>query len=561
MADLETLLAELSPERRRLLKLQLEKKKEAANRAPVRRGRAEAPLSAGQSRLWFLDRLEPGSPRYNSPIALRVRGPLDAEVLERALAEVVRRHEALRTVFRAGEGGEPVQVVQPAGAFSLARQDLSGLDAETREAEALRLADVEARGPFDLSAGPLFRARLLRLGEGDHLLSLSMHHIVTDGWSMGVLFQELGPLYEAFARGEPSPLPELAIQYPDFAAWQRETLSGEALERPLAWWREALAGAPEVLELAGDRPRPAEQSYRGGRVRVALPHDLSERLREVARGESATLFMLLLAAYDVLLWRWSGETDVVVGTPMAGRTRAEVEPLIGFFVNTLALRADLSGDPSFRELLVRVRHATLGAFDHQELPFERLVEALHPERSLSYAPVVQALFALQTSLPTEFRLPGMETESVRLAGSTVRYDLELLLWSRDEGITGTFEFAADLFDAATVERMAAQYRRLLEGIAAAPDTPISALPLLDEAEAAMVVEVWNATSSAYPRDATVPALFAEQARERADATALVFGADRLTYAELNARANRLARVLRRRGVGPDTPVGLSAERS
>ena len=536
------------------------KKKDGVAGGPVRRDADQAPLSFAQARLWFLDRLEPGSPRYNSPFVVRAAGALDAAVLQRALAEVVRRHQALRTVLRAGAEGEPVQVILPAAGFALPVDDLSALAEDEREAEARRRVALEARRPFDLAAGPLFRARLLRMGPADHLLVLAMHHVVTDGWSLGVLFGELRALYQAFSRGLPSPLPELAVQYADFAAWQRETLTDRALEPHLAWWRQRLAGAPAVLELAGDRPRPAAQSHRGARRRVAFPRALADRLRQVAQGENATLFMLLLAAFDVLLWRWSGQTELVVGSPVAGRTRSELEPMIGFFVNTLPLPADLSGDPPFTALLARIRETTLGAYDHQELPFERLVEALHPGRSLSHAPVFQAVFALQSSLPKAFRLPGLEMEIVPVDGGVARNDLELLLWERDEGLTGSFDFATDLFDAATIDRMAAHFGRLLEAIAAAPATRISALPLVDDAERARVVDEWNRTATPYPRDATIPALFEDRVRASPDAPALVFGHRRLTYGELDARANRLSRVLRRHGVGPETRVGLCAER-
>ncbi|HEX9937546.1 MAG TPA: amino acid adenylation domain-containing protein, partial [Longimicrobium sp.] len=560
MADLQNVLAGLSPERRRLLELRMGKKKDGVAGGPVRRDAEEAPLSFAQARLWFLDRLEPGSPRYNSPFVVRAAGALDAAVLQRALAEVVRRHQALRTVLRAGADGEPVQVILPAAGFALPVDDLSALAEDEREAEARRRVALEARRPFDLAAGPLFRARLLRMGAADHLLVLAMHHVVTDGWSLGVLFGELGALYQAFSRGLPSPLPELAVQYADFAAWQRETLTDRVLEPHLAWWRQRLAGAPAVLELAADRPRPAAQSHRGARRRVAFPRALADRLRQVAQGENATLFMLLLAAFDVLLWRWSRQTELVVGSPVAGRTRSELEPMIGFFVNTLPLPADLSGDPPFTALLARVRETTLGAYDHQELPFERLVEALHPGRSLSHAPVFQAVFALQSSLPKAFRLPGLEMEIVPVDGGVARNDLELLLWERDEGLTGSFDFATDLFDSDTIDRMAAHFGRLLEAIAAAPGTRISALPLVDDAERRLVVHEWTDTATPYPRDATIPVLFEDQVRASPDATALVFGHRRLTYGELDARANRLARVLRRHGVGPETRVGLCAER-
>ncbi|HEX2092214.1 MAG TPA: condensation domain-containing protein, partial [Longimicrobiaceae bacterium] len=352
------------------------------------------PLSFAQERLWFIDRMQPGSSTYNLPLALRLRGPLHTGALQRALGEILRRHEALRTVF-AEVDGSPAQLVAPFGGFALPVADLSGLGEAAREAEARRRATEEALRPFDLAAGPLFRARLLRLSGEEHLLLLSMHHIVSDGWSLGVLFRELAALYAAYRDGRESPLPELPVQYADHAAWQRRHLQGAALQRQLAYWRERLADAPALLELPTDHPRPPVQSFRGASQRRELAAGALERLRALGRQEGATLFMVVLGAFQVLLSRYAGSEDVVVGSPIAGRTRREVEALIGFFVNTLVLRSDLSADPSFREVLRRVREATLGAYEHQELPFEKLVAELQPERSLSHSPLFQVTFTLQ----------------------------------------------------------------------------------------------------------------------------------------------------------------------
>jgi amino acid adenylation domain-containing protein len=557
MRDLESRLAALPPEARRLLELRLRREKAEAASAPVRRGLERAPLSFAQRRLWFMDRLEPGA-AYNSPLTLRVRGALDAPALERALAEVVCRHEVLRSVIRAGAGGEAEQVVLPAGAFPLSADDLSTLPAAAREDEARRIVHDEIRRPFDLGAGPLFRARLLRLGDDDHVLVLAMHHVVSDGWSLGVLFRELGALYDAFRRGAPSPLPPLPLQYADHAAWERAHWTDERLAPRLEWWRRALEGAPDVLELPTDRPRPAAPSHRGARMRVTLPRELAEGVRELARREGATPFMVMLAAFDVLLWRWSGQEDLVVGSPVAGRTRAETEGLIGFFVNTLPLRADLSGDPAFVTLLHRVRETALGAQQHQELPFERLVEALHPGRSAGHAPVFQTVFALQNATPAELRLPGLRMEVMATELGTSRFDLEWLFWERGEGITGTIDYATDLFDAATVARMAAQYRRLLEMAVARPDTRVSALPLMgDDERAALLARSGAETGS--PRD-TIDRLFARAAAARPDAVALETADAAVTYAELDARADRLARHLRRAGATAGARVGICLER-
>jgi amino acid adenylation domain-containing protein len=520
---------------------------------------APAPLSFAQRRLWFLDRLEPGS-MYNSPLALRVHGALDASALERALAEVVRRHASLRSVFRADHRGEAEQVVLPAGDFPLPADDLSALPDEQREAQAQRIVHDEVRRPFDLAAGPVFRARLLRLAEDEHVLVLAMHHVVSDGWSLGVLFRELGALYEAFVRDAPAPLAPLPLQYADYAAWQRAHWTEERLAAQLAWWRRALEGAPAVLELPADRSRPAVQSHRGARLRVALPHALAEGVRALARREGATPFMVMLAAFQVLLWRWSGEEDLVVGSPVAGRTRAETEGLIGFFVNTLPLRADLAGDPAFAALLHRVRNTTLGAYQHQDLPFERLVEALHPGRSLAHAPVFQTVFALQNATPAELRLPGLRMEVMPIEVGTARYDLEWFFRERDEGITGSIDYAADLWDAATVERMAGHYRRLLEAAVAGPHTPASALPLLDEAERDQVLRGWNRTERPEWADACIHELFEAQAARTPDAPAVIHDATTVTYAELDARAERLASRLRALGVGPEVRVGIHLER-
>src|SRR5688572_27833418 len=372
---------------------------------PVERG-GRLPLSFAQERLWSSDRLEPGRAVYNMSMVWRLGGALDEAALKRSLSEIVLRHEALRTVFAEADGS-PVQVVAPFGAFALPVEDLSGLSEADREAAVRRRAREEAVRPFDLSAGPLFRAALLRLGEEEHVLLLSMHHIVSDGWSVGVLFRELSALYEAYREGGESPLSELPVQYADYAVWQREQLEGEVLDRQLAYWRERLADAPALLELPTDRPRPAGQTYRGATVPVELSPELLERLQALGRSEGATRYRTLPAAFQVLLSRYSGSADIVVGTSIAGRTRKEVEELIGFFVNTLVLRTDLSGDPSFREVLRRAREVTLGAYAHQEMPFEKLVAELQPERSLSHSPLFQVMFELQKAQGEGDALPGL----------------------------------------------------------------------------------------------------------------------------------------------------------
>ncbi|WP_420127100.1 amino acid adenylation domain-containing protein [Longimicrobium sp.] len=526
-------------------------------------GRTDAlPLSFAQERLWFLDQLEPGSAFYNLPFALRLRGALNVDALERGLGEIVRRHDALRTVF-VEQGGTTRQVIAPFAGFRLTIKDLAHLPGEAREAEVQRELIAESlERPFDLSAGPLFRASLLRLGAEEHVLLLGQHHIVSDGWSMGVLYRELAALYEAYRDGREPPLPELAVQYADYAVWQREQLEGAALERQLSYWKERLAGAPELLELPTDRPRPPVQTYRGATLPVELSPELLERLQALGRGEGATLYMTLLAAFQVLLGKYSGSDDIVVGSPIAGRTRKEVEGLIGFFVNTLVLRTDLSGDPSFRETLRRVRDVTLGAYEHQEVPFERLVAELQPERTLSHAPLFQVLLTLQTAGggTDAAQLPGLEVSGVGAERVSAKFDLSLELRTSAQGLRGGLTYSTDLFDRGTVERMLDHLSRVLEQAAADADVPLSRLALAGPEERARVVVEWNRTERPFP-EACIHQLFQAQAGRTPDAVALVWGAEKLTYGELDARANRLAHHLAGLGVGPESRVGLRVERS
>ncbi|HEY0022719.1 MAG TPA: amino acid adenylation domain-containing protein [Longimicrobium sp.] len=524
--------------------------------------RAEPPpLSFAQERLWFLDQLEPGSAFYNLPFALRLRGPLDVNALERSLGEIVRRHQALRTVFRE-QGGTARQVVVPFGGFAVTVQDLSHLPEAAREAQVQReLVAETAERPFDLAAGPLFRVTLLRLGAEEHVLLLSMHHVVSDGWSMGVLYRELSSLYAAYRDGRESPLPELAVQYADFAVWQREQLEGAALERQLSYWRERLAGAPELLELPTDRPRPAVQTYRGAMVPVELSLELAERLQALGRSEGATLYMTLLSAFQVLLGKYAGSDDVVVGSPIAGRTRKETEALIGFFVNTLVLRTDLSGDPSFREVLRRAREVTLGAYENQEVPFERLVAELQPERTLSHAPLFQVLLTLQNAGGGGAALPGVVVSGVEAERASAKFDLSLVLTATPRGLRGGVTYSTDLFERGTIERMIGHLERVLEQVAADADVRLSRLALAGPEERDRVVVEWNRTEAEYPRDASIHALFEAQAERTPAAAALVWGTEKVTYRELDVRANRLAHHLAGLGVGRESRVGLRLERS
>ncbi|HET7231442.1 MAG TPA: amino acid adenylation domain-containing protein, partial [Longimicrobium sp.] len=527
---------------------------------PVPRDGSPLPLSFAQERLWFIDRLEPESATYTIPAALRLTGALDERALERSLGEIVRRHESLRTTF--GEvDGAPVQVIAPFAGFALPIDDLSGLSPEARETEVRRRARDDAGRPFNLAEGPLVRAALLRLGDEDHVLLLSMHHIVSDGWSSGILFRELSALYAACREGGDSPLPALPVQYADFAVWQREQLAGDVLDRQLAYWRERLAGAPELLELPADHPRPAMQSYRGATVPVELSPELLERIQRLGRSEGATLYMVLLGAFQVLLSKYSGSDDIVVGSPIAGRTRHEVEELIGLFVNTLVLRADLSGDPSFREALRRVREATLGAYAHQELPFEKLVAELQPERSLSHSPLFQVLFTLQNAGGGGGAFPGLGVSAAGAELASAKFDLSLTLAATAQGLRGGLNYNTDLFERGTIERMLGHLERVLEQVATDADVRLSQVELLGDAERALVLEAWNRTEAEVPAERCIHELIEAQAARTPGAVALRFREQSLTYAELNARANRLAHHLAGLGAGPEARVGICVDRS
>jgi amino acid adenylation domain-containing protein len=523
----------------------------------------DLPLSFAQQRLWFLDQLNPGGTAYNVPVAVRLEGDLDVAVLRRAMGEVVRRHEVLRTTF-AVRGGEPVQVIAPGLDLPVPLADLAALPEGARMAEARRLARREARRPFDMTAGPLMRASLLTLGEREHLALVSFHHIVADGWSMGVFLDELAASYTAFLRGEPSPLPPLPVQYADFAHWQRQYLQGEVLAEQLAWWRGQLADAPAGIELATDRPRSAVRTSRAGEVALELGAGLAGRLRALARGERATLFMVLFAAWNGLLARVSGQEDLVVGVPVAGRNRREIERLIGFFVNTLALRTRLEGDPSWRELTGRVRQATLGASTHQDLPFESVVAELRPDRAQSANPLFQVLFVLQNAPRGERTVPGLTLSAPPSAGTTgggeAKLDLTLSLMESEEGLRGSLEYRAELFDATTAARLLQHFRVLLEGMVDGPEQRLSQWELLTDAERHQVLAEWNDTEGPDPGHC-LHELFAAQARRSPGAVAVRAADGELTYGELEARAGRLARRLRALGVGPEMAVGVALERS
>ncbi len=519
-----------------------------------------SPLSFAQQRLWFFDQLEPSSPIYNLPGGVRLLGTFNSSAFEQAMTELMRRHESLRTNFQVMHGA-PVQVIEEARPFILPVIDLTALPPDAREHEAQALAHVEARVPFDLTRGELLRAKLLRLDAEDHLLLFTMHHIISDGWSMGVLIRELAELYKAFAVGEESTLQELPLQYADYALWQREWLKGEVLETQLAYWRERLKNMPPALELPSDRTRPKVQTFEGATLEVRLPKQLTEDLKALSRREGATLFMTLLAAFQTLLHRYTGQHDIATGTPIANRQRRETESLIGFFVNTLVMRTDLSGRPTFRELLKRVRVAALGAYAHQDVPFELLVEELHPERSQSYTPLFQTMLILQNAPAEKFELPELSVSLTGNESGVSRFDLAFSLEETERGLEGICEYSTDLFDETTIRRLVGHFETLLASIVRNPDERLNALPLLTAAEERQLLVEWNETTKDFPRDVCIHELFARQAEKTPDSTALIFDDGQMTYRELQTRANRLAYYLRTLGVGAETVVGIMMERS
>ena len=517
----------------------------------------QLPLSFAQERLWFIEQLEPGTPVHNIPAAFRLSGPLNVALLERSLNDVVRRHEVLRSSFGA-VGGQPVQVLAPAATVRLAVVDLRGEPDPPRRVEALITREIQR--PFQLSQGPLLRAVLLRPGDSEYVLVLVTHHLVFDGLSTNILLRELSALYEAHAAGRAPQLATLPIQYADYARWQREWLRDDVLEEQMAYWRRKLAGL-ERLQLPTDRPRPRAQTVRTARHFVALSQGLTGDLKRLSVRHGVTLFMTLLAAYQALLHRHTGQSDIAIGSPSAGRDRRELEDLIGFFFNMLVLRTDLSGHPTFAELLLRAREVCLEAYAHQDVPFEKLVEGLRPERDLSYNPFFQVTFALQHAAGGRFKLADVTATELPLDPRTARYELHLYLREEDGGLWGYIDYNTDLFDAPTIARLTEHFQLLLERVVVKPDEPIGGWPLLTEPERHRLLDEWNGTAVAYPRERCIHQLYEAQAERTPDAVAVVFGDQRLTYRELNRRANRLAHHLRRLGVGPEVPVAFRMERS
>ena len=516
--------------------------------------------SFAQERLWFLNRFEPGSAFYNVPAASRLRGPVDLAALRRTLDEIVRRHEALRTTIAEREG-QPVQVIAPALALPFPVVERRDLPPAEREREAARLAAEEAQLPFDLERGPLLRCTLVRFAADDALLLVTLHHIVSDAWSLGIFFGEISALYEGFARRRPVELPELPVQYADFAQWQREWLRGEVLERFLAFWRGQLAGAPAVLELPTDHPRPEVQTFRGALTHFALPAALAGALSALGQRLGATLFMTLLAVYAALLERYTGQRDIVIGSPIANRNRAEIEGVIGFFVNTLVVRVELAAEASFVELVERVADGTLAGYDHQDLPFEKLVAELQPQRDLGRNPLFQVMFSLQNTPTLAANMVSADPRMAEVGTGTAKFDLALLMGESAGTVTGAAEYNTDLFDAVTIERLVEHFLNLLGSAAADPGRRLSELEISSGAERQQLLALARGAAAPFPRAACLHHLFEEQAARTPAAVAASFAGAALTYRELDARANRLARRLRALGLGPGSCAGIALERS
>ena len=563
MRDLLSEVSALSPAKRALLEKMLlaQQTRESASQViKPRQSREAVPLSFAQERLWILDKLAPGNSFYNINSGVRLNGVLRSGALEQSLNELLRRHELLRTRITEVDG-RPVQQTLRDFRLKLPLVDLSGLSETERPAVAQQIAEQQVSRGFDLAHGGLLRAVLLRLEANEHWFISTMHHIISDGWSMTVFVREIGRLYQAYETGEPSSLSELPVQYNDYAVWQREWLSGPVLAEQANYWKQQLSGAPAVLELPTDRVRSGVQSHRGGSERVELSTELRTRLEELSRREGVTLFMTLLAAWQVLLHRYTNQPDVVVGSPIAGRTHGEVEGLIGFFANTLVLRTDISGELTFREVLKRVREVCLGAYSNQDLPFAKLVEELQPERSLSHNPLVQVLFGLRDTISQGMELPRLAMTPCELEANTAKFDLSIDVETTPTTLKCTAEYNADLFERARVGRMLKHFEILLQSVATNVDQPISRLSLLSEAEQFELSAAWRASQRDFNLNECVHELFEQQVQESPDSVAVSTGDAQLTYRELNERANQLARYLLSFGVGPESLVALALDRS
>ncbi|WP_418904163.1 amino acid adenylation domain-containing protein [Moorena producens] len=521
----------------------------------------KVPLSFAQQRLWFLDQLEGPSSTYNIPNVWQLEGDLNLSVLTQSLQTIVQRHEGLRTIFPS-DNGAPYQKIKLDVTVHVPLIDLQSLPQAEQESQIQILINAEAQTPFVLAQDMLVRCKLLKCSTTVHVLVITIHHIVADDWSLGIFQQELSELYTAFCQSESLPLAPLPIQYVDFAHWQHQWLQGQVLETLLDYWRNQLADSPPLLDLPTDYPRPAKQVFRGSTIEFDLDAHLTQKLQLLSQQSGTTLFISLLSTFLILLYRYSNSTDIVVGSPIANRNRQEIEPLIGFFVNTLVLRSNLDGNPSFLELLQRTRQVALNAYAHQDLPFERLVEELNPDRNLSYHPLVQVMFVLQNSIPSHaLSFPGVTVSSRRVERTTAKFDLILSMREASQGLQGVWEYNSDLFTSKTIQRLHHHFQTLLKGIVANPDQLISELPLLTEAEQQQLLAQWSQAHRDYPGDSSIHHLFEQQVERTPDAVALVFGEQQVSYRELDRRANQLAHYLQSQGVGPETLVGLHIRRS
>lgn len=562
MSDKLKRIAELSPEKRALLMLRMKKKLESSQKPGIvsRKNKEEYPLSFAQERMWFLDQLVPDSPLYNISAAIRLTGKLNQAALEQSLNEIIRRHEILRVYFTI-EAGNPVQKVVSDPKLKLAFSDLSDLASDEREEKIRELATKEARKSFNLSRWPLLRVTLLRLAPEEHVLLLTIHHIISDGWSIGVIIREVATLYNAIMSDKPIEQAELPIQYADFAAWQRNWLQGEVLQKQLAYWKSKLAGQESVLELPIDHPRPAIQSFHGHRLHFTLDQDVSQALREMSRQEGVTLFMTTLAAFKAFLFRYTGQEDISVGSPIANRNQTEIEGIIGFFVNTLVMRSQVNGKMTFRELLQQVRDVALGAYAHQDLPFEKLVEELQIPRDMSHTPLYQVVFDLQNSLLESFEVAGLKLSVIETENETAKFDLMFQLEEGADAIKGVVEFNTDLFELPTIQRMVRHFKQIVTSVTRNIDQPISSLDLMDAAEQRQVLITWNQTQTEYPRQKSIVEIFESHVKSTPQAPATEFNEVSLTYDQLNERANQLAHYLKKMGVTHNSLVAIIMERS
>ncbi len=563
MSEFNHRISSLSPEKRAIFERYLREQDTAVHeepKIPRREASEHVPLSYAQQRLWFLDQFETGSPVYNITKTFEIIGLIDAKKLEMSLNKVVQHHESLRTIFSVVRG-DPVQIILPSLTLKLLLIDLREIPETLRQTELLHLIAKEARCPFDLTKAPLLRVTLLRLHEDNHILLVTVHHIVSDGWSMGVLFREISLLYNSFCAGTPSSLPELPVQYADFAVWQRQWLQDDILADQLSYWKKHLAGILPVLELPFDRPRPPIQAFHGKQHRSKLPMALVKALKAMSRKEEITLFMLALAVFNILLYRYTGQEDIIVGSPIANRNRSEIEDLIGFFVNTLILRTDLSGNPIIREILCRIREVCLGAYEHQDLPFDKLVEELQPKRTQSHSPIFNVMFAFQNTPQSSPDLNGLSFNQLEIDNGTAKFDLALSMFEKADELHMIWEYNTDLFYDTTIERMAGHFQTLLEGIVSNPDCSITELQLLTAPERDQLLHTWNNTERQYPSDKCIQQIFENHVRMSPEAVAVIEDDRRLTYARLNRRANQLANHLLKLNIMPETLVGICIERS